>query len=194
MTSSVVSVGVLGAERGQHVQLVQRWIDLGLIAEYVSPSGDRLVAPGQVERLTGLDGFTIDFRALPTVPDSLFDPQVIATLGAFTFLAPSRSALRSRSETLWMQLLPVWASELKELGQVKSCWREFECSGLTLYTLDAALANHVDGASKRMVDLESGRAPLFAHSANYMVAPEQRETPRRCSISVRSEVAQFARK
>jgi peptide/nickel transport system substrate-binding protein len=34
----------------------------------------------------------------------------------------------------------------------------------------------------------------LAEPSPYLVAPEQRETPRRCSISVRSEVAQFARK
>lgn len=167
MTQSV-AMGDLGGDDAQEFQVPRHWLDLGLIASCVEAKKHELASAGQARRLRLLETAPADLRALPPLPDLLFAPQPLITLDNSTLLASTHSAIASRSEPLWRQLLPVWMEAAGRSRNTAPSWREFDYGGLSLYTLNLDLASKIESATKRMQEVASARAPLFAHSANYM--------------------------
>jgi hypothetical protein len=145
------------------------WKSIGMLPALSGPDGRIFVGQRQFERVCALTSSHMSWDMGPQIPDELFAPEIVTSIGNKTCITKAPPRVRASEESLWMQLLPFWVEETENKNlKSDSRWHEADINDFRAYFLDASLADCINRSRQRHHEISSSRVGLFTRSANYM--------------------------
>lgn len=145
------------------------WKTIGMLPALCCADGRMFVGSSQLGRIRSLTSSSVSWDIGPQIPDELFAPEIVMSLGNKTCITKMPARTGASEEALWMQLLPFWVEDTESASiELDNRWYEADINTFRSYFLDSSLVDRINRSRRRHLEISSNRVGLFTRSANYM--------------------------